>query len=273
MDGTAYSTPEYKKAFAKAKMKGLDDEAAEEAAKKEYLASDPVYLANQAIIANKGFASDKEKERFDKAQEISARQEQIKKANYLNKDGVLGPEGLKQSLANSFRNAGGALGKALVDGILPALKIDPNKIAEISRFASNKKYDEKGNVVGQYWKTKTYDDTYSHDRGKGFGDPKKVFKDAGNAFVGSIKSGATAIKDAVSSIGSASHKDRFYGLVRGIGTGLAGILAPFGNNTKVSPPNATDKQTLEATQETSRMVEQYGKRQEKLLNAILKKLP
>ena len=136
------------------------------------------------------------------------------------------------------------------------------QILDITRAGSNKKYDKDGNLVVQYWGTKTYEDSYKNDKGKGFAEPKKVIKEAGKTFVSSIKSGATAIKDAFSSFGSASHKDRFNGLVRGMGTGLARILAPIGNNTKIPPPNSADKQNLKSQQN-----------QERLLREILKKLP
>lgn len=98
------------------------------------------------------------------------------------------------------------------------------KIAEITRFASNKKYDDKGNFTGYYWSPKQYT---QDDRGT-----KLRYNPAGN-------------------LGKMSYL--------------------WGGIRVDKPDKSTEKQTLEATQETARILEQSSKQQIKLLREILKK--
>ena len=240
---------EFAKAKALARMEGADEDTAEErgqqaiveAMKKDTANAD--YQGQLDIIKNMGFANSADKTRYEKAQklrkragEYSARQKAISESHYLNENGKFDKTSLHQSMANALRSGGGILAKALLEGLLPALKIDLGKISGITRFASNKKYDDKGNFIGYYWAPKHYT---ADDRGKAVDieeDYDKKFK-------------------------------------RGVLTGLSRFAAVTGGNKIQKPDKSTEKQTLEATQENARIAEQSSKQQIKLLREILKKLP
>ena len=238
----------YNKAKALARAEGADEDTAEErgqqaiveAMKKDTANAD--YQKQLRTIENMGFDDTTKKDKYEKAQklrerasEYSARQKAISEANYLNADGKFDDYSYTQAMANSLRNAGGTLAKALIEGILPALKIDPNKIVGITRFASNKKYDDKGNFAGYYWTPKHYT---QDDRG------------------------------VAVDIEGGTRGERFK---RGLAKGLSTLSAVTGGNKIQKPDKSTEKQTLEATQETARIIEQSSKMQIKLLRDILKK--
>lgn len=244
-EGTASSVASetFNREYGKAlKANGGDEEAAYQKALKEAAKADSaIYRGNEDIIKYKGYSST-EYSTFEEAQKIrerageySARQKAISEANYLNEFGQFDMTSLHQSMANSLRIGGGTLAKALLEGILPALKIDPNKIAGITRFASNKKYDDKGNFTGYYWSPKQYT---QDDRG------------------------------VAVDIEGGTRGERFK---RGLAKGLSTLSAVTGGNKPAKPDKSTEKQTLEATQETARILEQSSKQQIKLLREILKK--
>ena len=238
----------YTKAMALARAQGLDEDTAEErgqqaiveAMKKD--SSNADYAGALDVIKNKGFDNEDDRKLFEKAQkkreraqEYSARQKAISESHYLDENGKFTRKSINQSMANDLRNSGGILAKALLEGLLPALKIDPGKIAGITRFASNKKYDDKGNFTGYYWTPKHYT---QDDRGRSVniegGTPGEKFR-------------------------------------RGLAKGLSTLSAVTGGNKPAKPDKSTEKQTLEATQETARILEQSSKQQIKLLREILKK--
>ena len=246
--GSSRYQSEYTKAKALARAQGADEETAEEQAQQAIVeamkndSSNKAYADTLSVIKNKGFDNQDDRELYEnaqkkreKAQEYSARQKAISEANYLNEDGKFDDQSYTQALANSLRNAGGTLAKALLEGLLPALKIDPNKIAGITRFASNKKYDDKGNFTGYYWAPKHYT---QDDRG------------------------------VAVDIEGGTRGERFK---RGLAKGLSTLSAVTGGNKPAKPDKSTEKQTLEATQETARILEQSSKQQIKLLREILKK--
>ena len=246
--GTSKYQSAYTKAMALARAQGLDEDAAEEQAQQavveamKRIVQHADYAGALGVIKNKGFANKAEIDIRIEAQklrertgEYSARQKAISEANYLNEDGKFDDQSYTQALANSLRNAGGTLAKALLEGLLPALKIDPNKIAGITRFASNKKYDDKGNFTGYYWAPKHYT---QDDRG------------------------------VAVDIEGGTRGERFK---RGLAKGLSTLSAVTGGNKPAKPDKSTEKQTLEATQETARILEQSSKQQIKLLREILKK--
>lgn len=244
-EGTASSVASetFNREYGKAlKANGGDEEAAYQKALKEAAKADSaIYRGNEDIIKYKGYSST-EYSTFEEAQKIrerageySARQKAISEANYLNEFGQFDMTSLHQSMANSLRIGGGTLAKALLEGILPALKIDPNKIAGITRFASNKKYDDKGNFTGYYWTPKHFT---QDDRG------------------------------VAVDIEGGTRGERFK---RGLAKGLSTLSAVTGGNKPAKPDKSTEKQTLEATQETARILEQSSKQQIKLLREILKK--
>ena len=245
--GTSVYQYEYNKAKALARMEGADEDTAEErgqqaiveAMKKDTANAD--YQGQLDIIKNMGFANSADKKRYEKAQklreragEYSARQKAISESHYLNENGKFDKTSLHQSMANALRSGGGILAKALLEGLLPALKIDLGKISGITRFASNKKYDDKGNFIGYYWAPKHYT---ADDRGK-----------------------AVDIEEG--------YDKKFK---RGVLTGLSRFAAVTGGNKMQKQDKSTEKQTLEATQETARIIEQTSKQQIKLLREILKK--
>ena len=240
----------YTKAMALARAQGLDEDTAEErgqqaiveAMKKD--SSNADYAGALDVIKNKGFDNEDDRKLFEKAQkkreraqEYSARQKAISESHYLDENGKFTRKSINQCVANDLKNSGGILAKALLEGLLPALKIDPGKIAGITRFASNKKYDDKGNFTGYYWTPKHYT---QDDRGRSVniegGTPGEKFR-------------------------------------RGLAKGLSTLSAVTGGNKPAKPDKSTEKQTLEATQENARIAEQSSKQQIKLLREILKKLP
>ena len=247
-EGTASSVASetFNREYGKAlKANGGDEEAAYQKALKEAAKADSaIYRGNEDTIKYKGYSST-EYSTFEEAQKIrerageySARQKAISEANYLNEFGQFDMTSLHQSMANSLRIGGGTLAKALLEGILPALKIDPNKIAGITRFASNKKYDDKGNFTGYYWSPKHYTADDRREEAPDTIDPPKDWKDK---------------------------------LQRGLAKGLGTLSAVTGGNKPAKPDKSTEKQTLEATQENARILEQSSKQQIKLLREILKK--
>lgn len=164
--GTASATASkaFNEAYGKAlKENGGDEDAAYETALKAAARTNSAYAANEGIIERKGYdVADYAKykdaqDHFEKVKNLSERAEKVRQVGYLNEKGETDRTSLAQSMANTFRNAGGTLAKALMEGMLPALKIDPGKILDITRAGSNKKYDKDGKLVGQYWGTKVYD--------------------------------------------------------------------------------------------------------------------
>ena len=165
-EGTASSiaSETFNREYGKAlKANGGDEEAAYQKALKEAAKADSaIYRGNEDTIKYQRYSSteystfEEAQKIREKAKEYSSRQKAISEANYLNEFGQFDMTSLHQSMANSLRIGGGTLAKALLEGMLPALKIDPNKIAGITRFASNKKYDDKGNFTGYYWTPKQY---------------------------------------------------------------------------------------------------------------------
>ena len=169
-DTTSAAYQEYKRSFAEhMRQNGGNEEAAAAAAKADALKEGrrgTRYDTNAKVIENKGFVkrrgeSDKAFQKrvanYDASIEVSNRAAKVRESNYISKNDKGKWEfHLGEAMANDFRNAGGTLAKALLEGLLPALKIDPGKIAGIVRFASNKKYDDKGNFTGYYWAPKQY---------------------------------------------------------------------------------------------------------------------
>ena len=241
--GTASATASkaFNEAYGKAlKENGGDEDAAYETALKAAARTNSTYAANEGIIERKGYnAADYAKykdaqDHFEKVKNLSERAEKVRQVGYLNEKGETDRTSLAQSMANTFRNAGGTLAKALLEGILPALKIDPSKIAGITRAASNKKYDDKGNVTGQYWGTKVYDNgTLQPD--------------------GTIKpSNARTMKQRRLNRTKAD----------------IGPLALLGGNAAVAKEDSKDEKALQSARNT----ENEAKQQTKLLREILKRV-
>ena len=169
-DTTSAAYQEYKRSFAEhMRQNGGNEEAAAAAAKADALKKGREgtdYDIYAKDIENKGFkqrVGESEKDfqkrvaNYDASIEVSNRAAKVRERNYISKnDKGEWAFNLGEAMANDVRNAGGTLAKALLEGLLPALKIDPSKIVGITRFASNKKYDDKGNFTGYYWTPKQY---------------------------------------------------------------------------------------------------------------------
>ena len=246
--GTGYDLT-YQKGIAKAKMAGITDEdeldaAGKKAIQDELERNNHTYATNKSIIDLQGFRNQNEMEAYQSFAERTERVKKIRHAGYMDEEtGKLGWKGLTQSMANTFRNAGGTLAKALMEGLLPALKIDPGKILDITRAGSNKKYDKDGNLVGQYWTTKEYSTKPENREG--------MFKQLRH-----VKANAQAVGKAIGKTLIAP----LYGVAKGvqaIGTGLASA----GSNKKVEVKQSSDAQNI-----------QSQKNQERLLREILKEV-
>lgn len=247
--GSGYDE-QYQRGRAKAMLDGITDEdeldaAGKKAIKDQLKAVDATYNTNAGIIANKGFADADKLKAYEGFTARTKRVQEIRHAGYMDEGtGKLGWKGLTQSMANTFRNAGGTLAKALMEGILPALKVDPGKILDITRAGSNKKYDKDGKLVGQYWGTKEYSTDPEGRKGmlKQLGDVKANGKAVGKAL------GKTLVAP-------------FVGVAKAAQT-AAIAFASSGANKKIQVDDSADKQNLKSQQN-----------QERLLREILKKLP
>ena len=236
----------YNKAKAAVLNSGGDEDAAEQAGLKaaydEMAKTDKTYQDARKTRELRGFASEADLKTFNDAQKyfddgkaLSERAEKIRQVGYLNEKGEFDETSLRQSMANTFRNAGGTLAKALLEGILPALKIDPSKIAGITRAASNKKYDDKGNVTGQYWGTKVYDN-------------------------GTLQPDGT-IKPSEARTMKQRRLNRAT-------TSALGPLSLIGGNAAVAKEDSKDEKALQSARNT----ENEAKQQTKLLREILKRV-
>lgn len=247
--GDAYDK-EYQRARAKAMLAGVTDEDELDAAGKQAIKdvlklTDGTYDTNAGIIANKGFADADKLKAYEGFTARTKRVQQIRHAGYMDEGtGKLGWKGLTQSMANTFRNAGGTLAKALMEGILPALKVDPGKILDITRAGSNKKYDKDGKLTGQYWETKEYSTAPEGRKG--------MLKQLGEV---------RANRDAALRALGKTLAAPFVGVAKAAQT-TAVAFASSGANKKIQVNESTDKQNLKSQLN-----------QERLLREILKKLP
>ena len=247
--GSGYDE-QYQRGRAKAMLAGVTDEdeldaAGKKAIKDQLKAVDATYNTNAGIIANKGFADADKLKAYEGFTARTKRVQEIRHAGYMDEGtGKLGWKGLTQSMANTFRNAGGTLAKALMEGILPALKVDPGKILDITRAGSNKKYDKDGKLTGQYWETKEYSTAPEGRKG--------MLKQLGD-----VRANGNAALEALGKTLAAP----FAGVAKAAQT-AAIAFASSGANKKIQVNESTDKQNLKSQQN-----------QERLLKEILKKLP
>lgn len=214
---TMKANTDYQRRVAENKASGMSNEEAENKAKGQYFdqlsstaTSGPWadYRKNKQIYTNEGYTEDQvknkakkkeleeqskkiradaktametaeesENKRFnDKAKEI----DEYRKHQNLDESGYATAKGGVHALKNTFKNAGGAVLKNLQSHVLTSFKIDPKKIMELGQAATNKKYDDKGEAVGQIIKTRDYDDVARLTRKQKKAEKERRQQDAQN---------------------------------------------------------------------------------------------